>query len=282
MADASTPPGAAPGFELARRAPPPHLRGIVAALSGYREAAAAPFCQREAAGLVVPLVISFGTPFLIGLGRDPGIGDRHGSFAAGLYPGPVVIRSDGRAACMQVDFTPLGAFTVFGGAVAELASRMVDLGDLLGREGVRLRERLAEAPGWDARFGLVEAFVTARLGRPPSLAVRHAYARLSAAGGAVRVAELAAELGWSRKHLSNRFQAEVGLAPKTVARMMRFAAACRLARSGRGGGWAQVAAEAGYADQAHLSREFAEFAGEAPQAWARRLSTLDPALLRPE
>ncbi|WP_232625925.1 helix-turn-helix domain-containing protein [Achromobacter deleyi] len=51
--------------------------------------------------------------------------------------------------------------------------------------------------------------------------------------------------------------------------MLRFHQACRLAQQ-PGSEWAQVAAAGGYADQAHLAREFIDLAGESPQAWARR------------
>ena len=96
-------------------------------MTGYRETARGRFSQREAASLVVPLIISFGTPFLIALGREPDAADRQPSFAAGLYAGPVLIESDGGAECVQVDFTPLGAYRFFGGAVVDLAARMVDM-----------------------------------------------------------------------------------------------------------------------------------------------------------
>ena len=88
----------------------------------------------------------------------------------------------------------------------------------------------------------------------------------------MRVTELAIEIGWSRKHFVTRFAREIGLAPKTVARMMRFNTACAMAVSSPSGDWASIAADAGYADQPHLIREFVEMAGESPTAWARRMA----------
>ena len=67
--------------------------------------------------LIVPLIISFGSPYLIALARQPGPSDRQLSFTAGLHAGPVNIESDGRAESVQVDFTPLGAYRFFGGAI---------------------------------------------------------------------------------------------------------------------------------------------------------------------
>ncbi|KRQ92654.1 AraC family transcriptional regulator [Bradyrhizobium jicamae] len=274
-------PAAPFAFEMIRRAPSQRMAGLISGLTGYRETARGRFFQRETAGLVVPLIISVGTPFLIALGRDPDTDDRQPSFAAGLYAGPVHIESDGGAECVQVDFTPLGAYRFFGGAVVDLAARMVDIGDVLGREGRQLRERLGATSRWQDRFDLVEDFVAGRATHLPSSEIAFAYGRLAHSAGGTRIAALASEIGWSRKHLVDRFRAEIGLAPKPVARIMRFQEACRLARTETTSGWASIAAESGYSDQAHLVREFADLAGETPTAWARRLSLIDSRLTRP-
>jgi AraC-like DNA-binding protein len=218
---------------------------------------------------------------LIALGREPGTSDKQPSFAAGLYAGPVYIESDGRAECVQVDFTPIGAYRFFGGAVVDLVARMVDMSDVLGRDGRALRERLGATPRWQDRFDLIEDFIAGRTLHSPSPEIGFAWRRLAHSAGKARIETLARDLGWSRKHLVNRFRSELGLAPKPVARMLRFQEACRLARTQASGGWAGIAAESGYADQAHLAREFSDLAGESPTAWARRVALIDPRLARP-
>ncbi|MGY3584582.1 AraC-like DNA-binding protein [Bradyrhizobium sp. USDA 4341] len=269
-------------FEFVQRAPSPRTAGLIAAMTGYRETAAGRFAQRQTAPLIVPLIISFGSPFLIALGREPEASDRQQSFAAGLYAGPVYIESDGHAACVQVDFTPLGAYSFFGGAVTELAGRMIELEDVLGHDGRHLREQLGAMSCWQRRFDLIEAFVLRRAGHTPSPEIAFAYRRLARSAGAISITALAGEIGWSRKHLVGRFRSELGLAPKSLARMMRFHRASRLAQSGSRLGWAGIAAESGYADQAHLAREFVEFAGEPPTAWARRQALTGGRLVRSE
>lgn len=273
--------GPPPIFDLVRRAPSRRLAGMVRSLVFYRETAAGTFAQRETAPLAVPLIVSLGSPFLIALGRAPEGRDAQPSFVSGLHAGPVEIRSDGAAECVQADLTPLGAYRVLGPALAEITGRMVDIEELFGAAGRALRERLGATACWDRRFDLVEAFVAERARHSPSGEVGFAWRRLALAGGDLRIGALAGEIGWSRKHLAARFRAEVGLGPKAVARMMRFHRVCRLARSGSGGDWAGIAKESGYADQAHLARDFAELAGEPPTAWARRLSLLDARLLAP-
>jgi AraC-like DNA-binding protein len=274
--------GAPVAFELTRRSPSQRTAGLIVGMTGYRETALGRFCQRETAPLRLPLIISLGTPFLIALGRDPAADDRQRSFAAGLHVGPVHIESDGGAECVQVDFTPLGAYCFFGGAVVDLAARMIDIGDVLGDEGRRLHERLGATRGWQRRFDLLEDFVLKRACHRPSSEIAFAYRRLALTGGGARIGTLADEIGWSRKHLVDRFRSELGIAPKSIARMMRFHRACRLAQTGVTQGWAGIAAESGYADQAHLARELAALAGESPTAWARRLTLTDNRLTRPE
>jgi AraC-like DNA-binding protein len=268
-------------FEMIRRPPSQRTAGLISGMSGYRETASGRVSMRETAGLVVPLIISFGTPFLIALGREPGASDKQPSFAAGLYAGPVYIESDGGAECVQVDFTPIGAYRFFGGAVVDLVAHMVDISDVLGRDGRDLRERLGATPRWQDRFDLIEDFIAGRTLLSPSPEIGFAWRRLAHSAGKARIETLARDLGWSRKHLVNRFRSELGLAPKPVARMLRFQEACRLARTHASGGWAGIAAESGYADQAHLAREFSDLAGESPTAWARRVTRIDARLARP-
>lgn len=261
------------GFTLKRRSPSPALRGDVVEIIGYEERLAGHFRQIEMASLIVPLIVSFGDPFAIGLGKFPGRDDMWGSFAAGLYGGPVVIDSFGSACCIQVNFTPPGAYRFFGLPMHELADRMVALDDIYGRDATRLRDRLAEERDWDRRFDLIEAFVETRLAASVRRLspVAWSYAELLRTGGTRRIASMTEKLGWSRKHFVEKFRVEIGLAPKTVSRMARFNRVLELARRQRKDGWAGIATECGYADQAHLVREFGEFAGETPKVWAARL-----------
>lgn len=266
--------------EVISRPVPAHMAHVVSSISFYRERGLPLTGFRHAAPLAVPLLVSLGTPFRIALGREPGDADTQPSFAAGLFPGPVQIESDGHAMCVQIDFTLLGAYRFYGGAVPDLTARMVDIGDLLGRQGRDLGAMVAEADGWQRRLEIIEAFVLARAVHEPSPAIAAALSRLGRSAGAARIADLATDIGWSRKHLARRFHNEIGVSPKTLARMLRFHHACQLARIGDARGWAGIAIEAGYADQAHLARDFKEFSGERPSVWAGRLEQLDPRLIR--
>lgn len=253
-------------FEYVRRAPSAMLAGIVTDLIGFRELAPVYSRQTEPASLDVPLVISFGEPFAIGLSRAPGDNDRYASFAAGVHAGPVVIDSFGRSCCIQVNFTPLGGRRFFGLPMSELADRMVPLDELLGAWGHQLRERLGEENDWHRRLDIAENFITERLtnAASPQTEVGWALERIMASGGRSRIAAIATEIGWSRKHLAARFADQVGVGPKAISRIVRFNRAANLAKRADRAGWADLAAECGYADQAHLVREFRELAGATP------------------
>ena len=88
------------------------------------------------------------------------------------------------------------------------------------------------------------------------------------------IGRLAAEVGWSHKHLITRFRQQVGLGPKTAARLIRFDGVWRrLDQAGDRPDWGLVAAEAGYADQAHLVREFRQFTGTTPTGFLAQIRT---------
>ncbi|MEZ2333576.1 helix-turn-helix domain-containing protein [Mesorhizobium sp. RCC_202] len=256
-------------FEMVRRKPASSLAGIVTDICGYREIRPGHFRIVEYASLTVPLVISFADAFAIGLGHAPGDNDRYASFAAGLYAGPVMIESFGGCCCIQVNFTPLGARKFFGLPMSELRDRMVGLDDALGLDGMALRERLGEASDWDARFDIAEGFIAGRLAEANALSpeIAWAYRTVIASGGRTRISLLAGEIGWSRKHLAAKFSDAIGIGPKTLSRVVRFNRALSLSKQ-QDDDWASIAADCGYADQAHLVREFRQFAGQTPTALA--------------
>ena len=122
----------------------------------------------------------------------------------------------------------------------ELANRVVALDDLLGPAAWELQERLRDAPTWEARFATARRRAAAppRPTRPASGELDWAWHALRRSGGQLRIATLAGELGWSHRHLIARFRREIGLPPKTVARIVRFERALRLARGSASPSWA--------------------------------------------
>ena len=95
---------------------------------------------------------------------------------------------------------------------------------------------------------------------------------MRSSGGQASVGGLAGELGWSHRRLIDRFREGIGLAPKTIGRVLRFERVSRMLQQVEEPRLAEVALDCGYYDQAHLNRDFRQFAGTSPgQYLARRL-----------
>jgi len=163
-----------------------------------------------------------------------------------------------------------GARALLGLPAGELAGDVVGLPDLLGDRAGELVERLAAAPTWRRRFRLLDTTLSGLLdddrGEPPAEVVQ-AWRRLTETAGNLRIDALARELGWSRRHLNNRFRREIGLPPKAAARVIRFDRARHLLRSPPRPSLAATATQCGYVDQAHLARDFRALGGLTATQW---------------
>jgi AraC-like DNA-binding protein len=214
------------------------------------------------------VIFNLGPPWQI---ADPGTRrERRDSFVAGMHTAPTIVRSASSWACIELRLTPLAAHQFLGLPMHELANRTIELEDVLPRAG-ELTNRLREADLWEQRFDLVEAFLARYLedSTPPSPGVEWSWLRLRRTGGRASISELAAELGWSHRRLIARFREQIGLAPKTVARVLRFDRAVATLRSSTSRGLAEIAFDCGYFDQAHLNRDFRELGGTTPTVFMR-------------
>jgi AraC-like DNA-binding protein len=196
------------------------------------------------------------------------------AFYTGLSSTCAITETDRSQEGAQVMLTPLGARRLVGAPLDEIGDRLIDPADLFGAAASEMIDRLQEAPSHTDRLAILEQEMTRRLalsGSPLPRDLAWAMRRLESSRGRVAVNALAAELGCSRKHLTVRFRQEFGMAPKLFARVVRFDHAVRRLRQGRVASWAELASACGYADQAHLTRDFSEFAGSPPAAFAERM-----------
>ena len=247
--------------------PPAALAGVVRRYLGYREYSSEPVRRRQAPVGSCALIIGFGH----GIRLDGAFGSVESeSFVAGMGDLPVLTEFRGEQRGMQIDLTPLGLYTLLHRPLRELTNQVPALDRLGDPELAALPERLAALPGWAARFAAVDDLLARRLldvrARRPDPEVRHTWERLRATDGAASVGSLAAETGWSRRHLLTRFRDQIGIAPKTAGRVLRFERAAGLVTGGDTT-LADIAAGCGYADQPHLVREFRALAGVTPTAF---------------
>lgn len=197
---------------------PGSLRGLVGRIGGYQENSRQ--LQGEAlsrtASLIVPLIISFGDAYSIALGRAPKKRcpcelHRRAAHRA------VVMDSTGASACIQIDFTPLGAYHFFGLPMRQPRRWSISTTSPMTRSR-SFAASWRDLDDWPARLDLAEAFVTERLrrDRAVSAGVTSAYRELASAGN-VRIETIAARLDWGREtSFSQRFREEIRICPSNL------------------------------------------------------------------
>lgn len=168
-----------------------------------------------------------------------------------------------------------GAVTSFAQNPADiLAHRHTPLEALWGTDATLALERLDEAATPESQLVCFESLLLARLPRDRGVhpAVAHALARIQAQRAAQvpqRIGAIVDETGYSHRRFDTLFREAVGLTPKRYCRLHRFQSALN-ALAARSASLAEVALAGGYADQAHLTREFREFTGMTPNEYRRR------------
>lgn len=168
-----------------------------------------------------------------------------------------------------VRFRPGAAADVLGLHGVELADARVGVSEVWGRaEMERIESRLRECTSPAQAAALLEDAVAARVRGAPDSAVGAVVTMLLHERTPVRA--LAGRLGLSERQLRRRCTDALGYGPKTLDRILRFQRFRALATRRRDVGLAQLAAVAGYADQAHLTRECRRLAGESPGALLAR------------
>ena len=181
-----------------------------------------------------------------------------GAFVAGPDTGPVGVVAPPGSVFVGARFRPGAGGAALGLPLSELRDLRVGLDDL----HPELAERLpADLDPHEALRRVAEIALAAPAA---DAAVVEAARRLEQPG--TRVEALAGDLGISERQLRRRFHAAAGYGPKTLQRVLRF----RRFLAAAGGDLARAALEAGYADQAHLTRECTRLAGRPPAALLRR------------
>lgn len=197
----------------------------------------------------------------------------------GLHSVPAWIHQPAAQTGIQLAVHPLAARAVFGAPTSELTATVIDGRAVLGEDAERLRQQLVETTDWETRFELLRDFLRQRATDLPQQTVRPevraAWTWQARRRGTGSITGMARHVLLSPRQLRTVFTREVGMGPKGVARLMRFEAAVRQvtapvrleAHSESNLNLARVAADCGYTDQSHLSRDFRQFTGISPTGW---------------
>lgn len=251
--------------------PHPHLRSGIYAYVGFRMGTGLTRAWQELPGGSVTLLLGLGSEHSLWCHRLDGgtASTSYRSYVCGLTTRSAwIIEPSESAHCIAVVMTPWAAFAIFGVAMNELAGSIIESADLLGERVNRLASALAAVPDWGQRFHLLDEVLEAWIARGDAWSPRVAWAhaelvRSVRAGGAIPIRRLAEGAGWKPRQLEYRFKEQIGVSPKVMARILRFRRAALMLADGRRS--VNAAADCGFSDQAHLTREFKAMAGFTPE-----------------
>ncbi|WP_439901432.1 DUF6597 domain-containing transcriptional factor [Microbacterium azadirachtae] len=214
------------------------------------------------------LMINLGDPIVL---HDPS-GERPpeslvDAWFLGIWTRRYVIEYGRHVSVVGVHLKPWGLAPFVDAPMDELRDRCVPAEALWGSAIHELRDRLAGAATPTERLAVIEAELLSRLAgtdpdeRDPA---QHAARRLESSWGSGTVAALTSETGLSSNRLASRFTSVVGVTPKRLARIYRFARVVLSVDAASPPAWADLAQTVGYFDQPHLINEFRDFTGRTP------------------
>jgi AraC-like DNA-binding protein len=186
------------------------------------------------------------------------------SLIVGQMLAPICLGYRGTAGVAAIRLRPAAARAVVRGGAAEITNRAIDLEDIFGST-TTLRERLALARDDAGRVRLLDAWLSSILRDEPAPEIDAAVTAITASGGTAALAAVAAAAGLGLRQLERRFLRDVGVAPKSFARVVRLQSALRQIAEGET--LADVAHACGYYDQPHMTRDFSRLAETSPAAW---------------
>jgi len=189
------------------------------------------------------------------------------AFVVGQLTRPFWLRPARQGLAIGARLRAAGARAVLGVDLDRFRDRVVPLADPWGAGAARdLVAALRAARTGRSRVtalarALGERTAPAAAAHP---AVRAAVETMLAKRGSLRIAPLARAAGWSERHFERRFAREIGCLPRQFARTVRFQHLLSMLGRESKVDWAGLAWDSGFADQAHLIREFRRFTGATP------------------
>jgi AraC-like DNA-binding protein len=176
------------------------------------------------------------------------------------------ISQAGKLDHFAIRMRPAGLAAFHAVSLAELTQRCIDVRDLWGPSTHELEARLGEAKNVRERIAAADRFLLARLRGIEAVTLARSCAEvMQRPGEATTIADVARRHSVDYKRLERAFLRDVGLTPKHFAKVARLQRALKLAISGTN--LATVALDSGYADQAHMTRDFKSLIGRAPRAF---------------
>jgi AraC-like DNA-binding protein len=182
-------------------------------------------------------------------------------------------RLSGAGKALGIRFRPGGFRPFYSRPIFSLNDRVVPAAGLFGPAADEANTVVMAADADDAAMIAAAAGLLRGFGAEADAGIEQAadlVKRITEEPGLQRVAQLAGASGLSERKLQRLFSDYVGVSPKWVMRRARLhEAALRVEQGGPASvDWAVLAADLGYADQAHLTRDFTATLGVPPTRYA--------------
>lgn len=188
----------------------------------------------------------------------------------GIQRNPVTIESTAtETGTIGIELTPKGLYHLFRLRMHEIADQIVSFEEVFGSLGARLQQIIGEAEDPKAKLMLLQAALTQLLqeNEKEYALLDHALDLLEETHGMIRVQELEAHLGYTRRYLDRLFQEHVGVSPKSLARILRFQEWYQRWTQQQSPTFSSTHVSASYYDQSHFIQEFKRFTGFTPQSY---------------
>jgi AraC-like DNA-binding protein len=226
----------------------------------------------------VEIMFNLGPPHRVFEGAGAGLWTE--CWYSGLQERAIFIESLEGTHLVSARLSPIGAVSLLGFGAPRAANTIVQLDTLIGPAARTLLDTMTRAGTPQDRFEALEAFVAGRTARIDVPAfVQQIVAAIDEAHGNLRVSTLHEMAGVSRKHLTVSFTRFVGMSMKAYANMRRFLWTLEQLGAHATIEWSQLAASAGYSDQAHLARDFRRVGAASPTEYLRKMAPDGDALV---
>lgn len=213
-------------------------------------------------------------PLLVVQYRAPLVSDRrrargpYSQMIIGVQTENVAVRPLGPVGAFKIRFKPEALPMLLRSTLSELRDAEVNLQDVLPSSAVsELVERVALARSSEERVTIAEEFLIGRLCTAGNASLVEEAATRLRTQPYLTVEQLCEDLNIGRRQLSQKFRAVFGVSPKQFAKLQRLSHVLAMRR--RGFQWADIACACGFADQAHLIKDFGELVGRPPEDFFR-------------
>jgi AraC-like DNA-binding protein len=208
------------------------------------------------------IIFHFGDPYRINIsGRWE---QQALSLAAGQIRQHFYLQNTGRVCILGIKLQPYTLAQLFQVDMSSLTDAVLPLQELAIAQLVQLEKEIMQGRDMDERVTIANQFFSSF--ELVSNAVADGVAWIFKTKGNGTVENLCEVMRVSERQTERLFQKHIGLSPKFYCRIIRFNAIFNLLTQ-RDPGWAELAYEAGFADQSHFIRNFKAFTGEEPSAY---------------